>query len=513
MANFDVFINHRGKDVKDTLASHIYDLLQFHGVRAFLDREELRTGEEFSDAITEAIQSSSVHIAIFSPHYTESYWCLRELALMLETPNATIIPVFYNVTPEELRWAKGAFAAATFDKHYRRYSQEVVDEWRAALQKVSNISGFSLSESKGLARAVVQEVLEKIKSEPLIGPKFPVGLKEPVAQLREYIIRCRMEKKHVAFVGIIGFAGVGKTTLAKALFNNIRWDLNFNFERASFIEDIKEEVEKKGLQEVRLKLLQNLLHLSHRQAEHIIRKRLRNIDALIVLDNIEDNKQLEAVLSPEDLLPGSTVIVTSSDSSIFKRNNFLKYEMLGLDWSQSRELFCLHAFDSGVPYAPFKNLVDKFISVCKGIPLALEVCGGELYYESSYAIWESYLEKITETMLADLKSILQVSYARLDEKQKQIFLDIAIFFHGENVCTIERILEEESKNSFAYDLMILERKCMINSKMGVLTMHGAFRDLGKAIVDEESPTNPRGRSRLWRPSDVKKVLESFKVIF
>eukprot|EP01018_Ginkgo_biloba_P000440 Gb_36919 [translate_table: standard] len=149
MANFDVFINHRGKDVKDTLASHIYDLLQFHGVRAFLDREELRTGEEFPDAITEAIQSSSVHIAIFSPHYAESYWCLRELALMLETPNATIIPVFYNVTPEELRWAKGAFAAATFDKHYRRYSQQVVDEWRAALQKVSNISGFSLSESKG----------------------------------------------------------------------------------------------------------------------------------------------------------------------------------------------------------------------------------------------------------------------------------------------------------------------------------------------------------------------------
>eukprot|EP01018_Ginkgo_biloba_P008891 Gb_04286 [translate_table: standard] len=291
MANFDVFINHRGKDVKDTLASHIYDLLQFHGVRAFLDREELRTGEEFPDAITEAIQSSPP----------------------------------------------------------------------------TNITKDILNKSR-LARAVVQEVLEKIKSEPLIGPKFPVGLKEPVAQLREYIIRCRMEKKHVAFVGIIGFAGVGKTTLAKALFNNIRWDLNFNFERASFIEDIKEEVEKRGLQVVRLKLLQNLLHLSHRQAEQIIRKRLRNIDALIVLDNIEDDKQLEAVLSPEDLLPGSTVIVTSSDSSIFKRNNFLKYEMLGLDSSQSRELFCLHAFDSGVPCAPFKNLVDKVISVCKGIP-------------------------------------------------------------------------------------------------------------------------------------------------
>eukprot|EP01018_Ginkgo_biloba_P023851 Gb_32682 [translate_table: standard] len=228
----------RGVDVKDSLASHIYDLLQFHGVRAFLDREELRTGEEFPDAITEAIQSSPVHIVIFSPHYAESYWCLRELALMLKTPNATIIPVFYNVTPGELRWAKGAFAKA-FGKHYRRYSREMVDQWRAALHEVSNISGLFHSDLKGrLPKAVVQEVLKKIRSEPLIGAKFLVGLEEPVAQLREYIRKCRREKNHVAFVGIIGMAGIGKSTL----FNKIRWDLNF--EKASYIEDIKGKAEK-----------------------------------------------------------------------------------------------------------------------------------------------------------------------------------------------------------------------------------------------------------------------------
>eukprot|EP01018_Ginkgo_biloba_P008696 Gb_07629 [translate_table: standard] len=392
VANFDVFINHRGVDVKDSLASHIYDLLRIHGVRAFLDREELRTGEDFPDAITEAIRSSSVHIAIFSPHYAESYWCLRELALMLETPNATIIPVFYNVTPGDVRRGKGAFATA-FDKHYRRYSREMVDEWKAALKKVSDISGLSMSDLKGrLPSAVVQEVLKRIKSEPLIVARFPVGLEEPVAQLREYITRCRMEKNHVVFVGIIGIAGIGKTTLAKALFNNIRCDLNFN--RASYIEDIKGEAEKKGLQEIQRKLLQNLLdydyqvsNLSQGQSQQIIMKRLSNIDALIVLDNIEDKKQLDSILSPEVLLPGSTVIVTSRDSSIFKRcNDFLKYEMSRLNLSQSKELFCVHAFSTGVACASFENLVDKFVGICKGVPLALEICGRELCDES-YATW------------------------------------------------------------------------------------------------------------------------------
>eukprot|EP01018_Ginkgo_biloba_P024595 Gb_22272 [translate_table: standard] len=438
--DFDVFINHRGVDVKDSLASHIYDLLQSRGVRAFVDREELRTGEEFPDAITEAIQSSPVHIVIFSPHYAESYWCLRELALMLKTPNATIIPVFYNVTPGELRWAKGAFAKP-FGKHYRRYSREMVDEWRAALHEVSNISGLFYSDLKGsLARAVVQEVLKKIKSEPLIGAKFLVGLEEPV--------------------------------------------------------------------------------LSQSQGEQIISKRLCGIDAIIVLDNIEDKKQLYAILSPEILLPGSTIIVTSRDyESIFKRCTkliYLRYEMRGLNLSQSKKLFCRHAFNSCVACAPFENLVDMFVSICKGVPLALEVCGGELEGQS-YDLWESFLQKITKTNLTrnfdQFKRILQESYDRLEEEQKQIFLDIAIFFSGEKVDTIERIWSEDSKNSFKHDLRKLESKWMIKSNGGVVRMHDAFRDLGRTIVDEESSTNLGGRSRLWRPNDVWKAprTESHKV--
>eukprot|EP01018_Ginkgo_biloba_P037107 Gb_37553 [translate_table: standard] len=115
-----------------------------------------------------------------------------------------------------------------------------------------------------------------------------------------------MEKIQVAFVGIIGIAGIGKTTLAKALFNNISCDLNFKFERTSFIENIKGEEEKNGLQEVRRKLLQNLLHhdyqvldLSQSQGQQIITERLNNMDAFIVLDNIEDGDQLDAILFPK----------------------------------------------------------------------------------------------------------------------------------------------------------------------------------------------------------------------
>ena len=114
----DVFISHRGPDVKKTFASHLYRRLLSHGLTAFLDYEELQVGRNFETEIKEAIRTASVHVAIFSERYAESEWCLKELVLMLKT-GALIIPVFHNVQPTVLRCtrADGIYAQA-FDNIY-----------------------------------------------------------------------------------------------------------------------------------------------------------------------------------------------------------------------------------------------------------------------------------------------------------------------------------------------------------------------------------------------------------
>ncbi|XP_059076884.1 probable 2' cyclic ADP-D-ribose synthase BdTIR [Cryptomeria japonica] len=73
---FDVFINHRGPDVKHTLAIQLYDSLKNLGIRTFLDAEEKELGDSFISTIETAIRSASVQIAIFSRGYAESPWCL-----------------------------------------------------------------------------------------------------------------------------------------------------------------------------------------------------------------------------------------------------------------------------------------------------------------------------------------------------------------------------------------------------------------------------------------------------
>ncbi|GLJ27771.1 hypothetical protein SUGI_0545050 [Cryptomeria japonica] len=144
---YRVFINHRGSDVKKTLASHIYYALETHGLRVFLDKQELQVGDFLTPAIQSAIRSASVQIAIFSKTYAQSLWCLDELVWMFDSDPTSIkiIPIFYDIEPSELRYVeKGAYATA-FEEHRRkgRVTDERVESWIKALEKVSAISGIT----------------------------------------------------------------------------------------------------------------------------------------------------------------------------------------------------------------------------------------------------------------------------------------------------------------------------------------------------------------------------------
>jgi len=159
-AAYEVFINHRGPDTKLSIAGHLYNHLHKLGVQVFLDQEEMEKGDFFTSQIAAAIQAASIHIAIFSPGYADSEWCLNELLLMMESEGSkesdrsTIIPIFYGVKPTDLRW--GVYAKAlnklkekkTTDPQTHqekpRYNSDIIEKWRNALLRVSEISGFDL---------------------------------------------------------------------------------------------------------------------------------------------------------------------------------------------------------------------------------------------------------------------------------------------------------------------------------------------------------------------------------
>jgi hypothetical protein len=148
LGKYDVFLNHRGPDVKDTFVAHLNDALCAAGFHPFLDAKSLIKGKHAYNSINEALSGVGVHVAIFSKGYAESKYCLDELHDMLES-GKLILPVFYGVEVEHLcRPYDGPFAAG-LRKHKRLGRHQDVERWETALAKVADLQGFRLAEFNG----------------------------------------------------------------------------------------------------------------------------------------------------------------------------------------------------------------------------------------------------------------------------------------------------------------------------------------------------------------------------
>lgn len=138
---YDVFINHRGPDVKLTFAAHLDEALCNAGFYPFLDAKSVGQGRHIFNSVDEALSDACVHVAIFSKRYAESKHCLQELWDMLQTQKV-ILPVFYDVQPKDLKDIDAGPYAKAFQKHRRSGRLEETKKWRKALREIADRRGF-----------------------------------------------------------------------------------------------------------------------------------------------------------------------------------------------------------------------------------------------------------------------------------------------------------------------------------------------------------------------------------
>lgn len=215
--DYDVFINHRGPDVKNTFASHLYRRLLQRGLRVFLDKQELQEGLNFTSQIQSAIRSASVHVAIFSPRYAESKWCLDELLQMFES-GSPIIPVFYHVKPSQLRWTQGEGGVysqdlrkleekKTYDTETHeekpRHDSTTIQKWRDALSSVAEISGFELDANYTDEGELLDKVVECVVKKREARLNEEAQSYENTALLEEQQPKGKLEQFHVIWRKIL----------------------------------------------------------------------------------------------------------------------------------------------------------------------------------------------------------------------------------------------------------------------------------------------------------------------
>ena len=143
---YDVFLSFRGKDTRNSFTHHLYVALQRSGIFTFRDNERLERGKSISPELLKAIEESRFAIVILSRNYASSTWCLEELTKIIQCmkeKEMTVLPIFYEVDPSDVRKQMGTFAQA-FAEHQERLEEntEKVQTWRATLSEVANLSGW-----------------------------------------------------------------------------------------------------------------------------------------------------------------------------------------------------------------------------------------------------------------------------------------------------------------------------------------------------------------------------------
>ena len=147
---YDVFLSFRGPNTRNNFTDHLYDRLKQVGIPTFRDDERLEQGTKINSGLLRAIDETKIAVVVLSKQYALSRWCLIELAKIVECMDKkklTVLPVFHNVDPSDVRNLRGSFAEA-FAKHENRFKDKIDDvkAWRAALTAVANLSRWHLKD-------------------------------------------------------------------------------------------------------------------------------------------------------------------------------------------------------------------------------------------------------------------------------------------------------------------------------------------------------------------------------
>ncbi|KAH0745171.1 hypothetical protein KY285_006828 [Solanum tuberosum] len=512
---YDVFLSFRGDDTRNNFTSHLHKGLKNRGISTFLDDERLEDGDSISKELVQAIEESQVAVIVFSQNYATSRWCLNELVKIMECKEKengqTVIPVFYYVNPSHVRYQSESFAEA-FAKHESRYKDDVegmqkVQGWRNALTAAADLKGHDIHD--GINQSMkIDQIVDHISSKLCKSARFLSDLQNVVginSHLEKLESLLQIEINNVRIVGIWGTGGIGKTTIANAIFDT----LSNQFEAACFLANVKENAKKNQLHSLQNTLLSVLLrkkadYVSNEyDGKRMIKSRLSSMKVLIVLDDIDHGDHLEYLAGDVDWFGnGSKVVATTRNRKLIENNDAI-YEVHTLPDHEAMQLFNQHAFKKEVPDVCFKKFSLEVVNQAKGLPLALKVWGS-MFHKKGVDKWKKIVDKIKKKSNLEIVEKLKISYDGLEPEEQKIFLDIICFFRRHRRKEVIRIVE--SYDSRAEDILdvLIDKSLVFIYEYDIIEMHDLIEDMGKYIVKMQ---NDSGKpSRVWNVEDFEDVM-------
>ncbi|RDX91545.1 Disease resistance protein RPM1, partial [Mucuna pruriens] len=271
-----------------------------------------------------------------------------------------------------------------------------------------------------------------------------VGFDDPRDKLKDWLIKGRVER---SVISVVGMAGLGKTTLAKQVFDDKEVIANFDchacitVSQLYDVEKLLRDMLRKFCKEQREDPPHDVSNMDRMSLIDEVRNHLRHKRYVVLFDDVWNDKFWDDVeFAIVDDKNSSRILITTRYEKVAefcKKSSFVQvHELKPLIEEKSLELFYKRAFQYGFNGCCPKELVAislEIVRKCKGLPLAIVAIAGVLSRKSkSVPEWKLFSQNLSlelerNSELNNITKILGLSYDDLPYNLRECLLYFGMY--------------------------------------------------------------------------------------